>query len=55
MIIGPACATAILGARKMYPGAVLLAGTRILTIGGLRSGRERKRCAGGAGCLAAAA
>src|SRR6476660_126252 len=40
MIIGPACATTIFGARKMYPGAVLWAGVRICTSGGFKSGRE---------------
>jgi hypothetical protein len=40
MIIGPACATTIFGARKMYPGAVRWAGVWICTSGGFRSGRE---------------
>src|SRR6058998_2701420 len=58
MISGPACATTIFGARKMYPGAVLCAGVCTRTSGGLRSGREKKCCVGpgfGAGAAVVAA
>jgi len=48
-IIGPSCPGPILGATKIYPGAVPCACVVTSIVGGLSSGRERKpgTCLGG--------